>query len=234
MADTSQIKEHMEVIGADGVHVGTIDAVEGNRIKLTKADSGSHSGHHHYLSMGLVATVEGDKVRLSANGDAAVLLEEEQGGEALPDKRSGTGIVSGMGAAAVGVVAAAAGAAVMQQRKSRQEDDFELRLETDENVRLISSKKVEGHAGGRQDRRDARHHPELHGRQIYRPGCLCRDVVRRNDGPRLILVSAPWPVLEYDVEKDGYALDITKEQMADAPRFEPNNEPDSAPNIGGA
>jgi hypothetical protein len=24
------IKEHMEVIGADGVHVGTVDKVEGN------------------------------------------------------------------------------------------------------------------------------------------------------------------------------------------------------------
>ena len=36
----NQIKEHMEVIGADGVHIGTVDKVEGNRIKLTKADSG--------------------------------------------------------------------------------------------------------------------------------------------------------------------------------------------------
>ena len=27
------IKEHMEVIGADGVHVGTVDKVEGSRIK---------------------------------------------------------------------------------------------------------------------------------------------------------------------------------------------------------
>ena len=32
------IKEHMEVIGADGVHVGTVDKVEGGRIKLTKKD----------------------------------------------------------------------------------------------------------------------------------------------------------------------------------------------------
>ena len=40
MADLSQIKEHAEVIGADGVHVGTVDGVEDNRIKLTKSDSG--------------------------------------------------------------------------------------------------------------------------------------------------------------------------------------------------
>ena len=79
MTDLSQIREHMEVIGADGVHVGTVDKVEGHRIKLTKADSGegAHAGHHHYISTGLVADIEGDRVRLSANGDVAVTFEEE-------------------------------------------------------------------------------------------------------------------------------------------------------------
>ena len=83
MTDLTQIKEHMEVIGADGVHIGTVDKLDGHRIKLTKADSGSHSDHHHYISTGLVAGIEGDKVRLSANGDAAVLLEEEKSGAGL-------------------------------------------------------------------------------------------------------------------------------------------------------
>ena len=80
MTDLSQIREHMEVIGADGVHVGTVDKVEGDRIKLTKADSGegSHEGHHHFISQGLVAEIEGDQVRLSANADVAVTFEEEQ------------------------------------------------------------------------------------------------------------------------------------------------------------
>ncbi|NML95576.1 DUF2171 domain-containing protein [Novosphingobium olei] len=75
-----QIREHMEVIGADGVHVGTVDHVDGHRIKLTRKDSGSgsHEGHHHYISLGLVAGVEGDKVRLSANGDVAYGMEEEK------------------------------------------------------------------------------------------------------------------------------------------------------------
>jgi hypothetical protein len=79
MIDLSQIKEHAEVIGADGVHVGTVDHVEGDRIKLTKADSGEggHEGHHHYISKGLIASVHGDTVRLSANGDVAVTFEEE-------------------------------------------------------------------------------------------------------------------------------------------------------------
>ena len=52
MTDSNKIKEHMEVIGADGVHIGTVDRLEGNRIKLTKKDSGqgSHQGHHHYIA----------------------------------------------------------------------------------------------------------------------------------------------------------------------------------------
>lgn len=87
MADLSAIKEHMDVIGADGVHLGTVDKVEGDRIKLTRADSGSHADHHHYISAGLVAEIEGDKVRLSANAANAALLEEEEGGGAIADKR---------------------------------------------------------------------------------------------------------------------------------------------------
>lgn len=80
MASTEDIKEGMEVIGADGVHVGTVDRIEEKRIKLTRPDSGegSHKGHHHYLSVGLIAEVEGDKVRLAAKGDVAVTLFEEE------------------------------------------------------------------------------------------------------------------------------------------------------------
>ncbi len=85
MGDFSTIREHMEVIGADGVHVGTVDKVEGERIKLTKADAGqgSHEGHHHFIARGLVADVEGDRVRLSANADVALSFAEEEGGDAL-------------------------------------------------------------------------------------------------------------------------------------------------------
>lgn len=92
MADLSNINEHAEVIGADGVHVGTVDRVEGDRIKLTKKDSGaqvegaeggSHEGHHHYIDGGLVAEVEGDTVRLSANADVAVTFETEEDGSAV-------------------------------------------------------------------------------------------------------------------------------------------------------
>lgn len=70
----------MEVIGADGVHLGTVESFANGRIRLTRADSGegAHRGHRHYLDDGLVAVVEGDKVRLSANADVAVTFEEEQ------------------------------------------------------------------------------------------------------------------------------------------------------------
>jgi hypothetical protein len=70
----------MEVVGADGVHIGTVDKLEGDRIKLTKKDSGegSHKGHHHYISTGLVAEVQGEKLWLSANADVAVSFEEEE------------------------------------------------------------------------------------------------------------------------------------------------------------
>ena len=76
----TEIKEHMEVIGADGVHIGTVDKVEGDRIKLTRKDSGegSHRGHHHFIDKSLVAGVEGDKVRLSAVGAVAVTMAEEK------------------------------------------------------------------------------------------------------------------------------------------------------------
>ena len=80
MSGFENIKEHMEVIGADGVHVGTVDHIDGDRIKLTKKDSGegSHEGHHHFISRGLVADIEGDQVRLSANANVAITFEEEE------------------------------------------------------------------------------------------------------------------------------------------------------------
>lgn len=80
----NEIREGMEVIGADGMHIGTVDGVEGNRIKLNKTDSShAHEGHHHYIDMGFVADVEGNKVRLSANADVAITLEEERSGKPI-------------------------------------------------------------------------------------------------------------------------------------------------------
>ena len=82
MSNSQNLKSG-EVLGLaqlETVSGGLGDKVEGNRIKLTKADSGegSHKGHHHYIDKGLVTGVEGKKVRLSAIGAVAVTMEEEK------------------------------------------------------------------------------------------------------------------------------------------------------------
>jgi hypothetical protein len=67
----SEIREHMKIIGKDGAPVGTVDRVEGNRIKLTRKDSPEgHKDHHHYIDTKYVGAVEGDVVKLSLNADA--------------------------------------------------------------------------------------------------------------------------------------------------------------------
>jgi hypothetical protein len=83
MSGFEDIREHMEIIGADGVHLGTVDRIEGDRIKMIRADSGvGHQDEHHFIPKGLVAEDEGDKVRLTARGDVvADLFEQERSGE---------------------------------------------------------------------------------------------------------------------------------------------------------
>ena len=87
MSGFEDIREHMEIIGADGVHLGTVDRIEGDRIKMIRADSGvGHQDEHHFIPKGLVAEVEGDKVRLTARGDVvADLFEQEQSGQPLDE-----------------------------------------------------------------------------------------------------------------------------------------------------
>ena len=239
MTGVSGIKEHMEVIGADGVHVGTVDKVEGNRIKLTKADSGEgrHKGHHHYISTGLVASVEGDKVRLSATGANAFMFreEEDQGSAQLisgrkpassqTDRDSNisprTGITAG-----IAVLAAAAGAAFFLRPKKPATDSFELQMQTDEDVRLISSSKVEGTA--------------VYGRNGERLGTIDNFMVDKYSGRVAYavlsfggtfglgssLVPLPWSYLTSDDDRDGYSLGLTKEQLAKAPKFAPSEAPE--------
>lgn len=70
MANASQIKEHMEVVGSDGQHVGTVDRIEGDRIKLTKDDPHAQ-GQHTYLPLNAVASVEKNAVRLNMPAEQA-------------------------------------------------------------------------------------------------------------------------------------------------------------------
>ena len=70
MIDINQIEEHMEVVGSDGQHVGTVDNIG---IKLTKNDP-SAQGHHHYVKLKHVSSVDGGKLVLDA--PAAEVLAE--------------------------------------------------------------------------------------------------------------------------------------------------------------
>jgi hypothetical protein len=74
--DLSQIPEHAPVIGADGVSIGVVDRIEGRRLKIRR--EGALTGRKHYIDVGLIADLEGGTVRLSANADVVVLLEDEE------------------------------------------------------------------------------------------------------------------------------------------------------------
>ena len=242
MARTSGIKQHMEVIGADGVHVGTVDRVESDRIKLTRDDSGrgAHDGHHHYLPAGLIAEVENDQVRLSTTGANALMFQEEEDRGAtslVSDRRQGrsdspanssgwnlggkwTGLA--FGAAALGT----AGAALFARNRKSSSEEFELQLQTDENIRLISSSKVEG--------------TPVIGRNGERLGTIDNFMVDKYSGRVAYAVLSfggtfgfgeslfplPWSLLTYDVRKDGYVLNLTKEQLSNAPKFKPSESPE--------
>jgi hypothetical protein len=63
MMFVGQIKDGQTVVGSDGGHVGTIDELSGQLLKLKKNDPES-TGAHHYLDIGLVVAVEGDTIKL--------------------------------------------------------------------------------------------------------------------------------------------------------------------------
>jgi len=69
---TSDIREKMKVIGSDQQPVGTVDKVEGERIKLTRSDPQA-GGQHHYIPADWVDSVEGDQVRLRQKAQDARL-----------------------------------------------------------------------------------------------------------------------------------------------------------------
>lgn len=71
MIDTQKIKEHMEVCGSDGAHVGTVDCLKGaDKIMLTKNDPAS-GGQHHLIPAAWVDKID-DKVRLKKSARDAM------------------------------------------------------------------------------------------------------------------------------------------------------------------
>jgi len=62
MFEKIRIKEHMEVTDATGQHVGTVDEVEDDRIKLTKSDA--MDDQHHFIALDAVKKLDDNRVVL--------------------------------------------------------------------------------------------------------------------------------------------------------------------------
>jgi len=70
MVAPTSIKEHMEVVGSDGVHVGKVDHMEGqDQVKLARSDEDS-GGEHHFIPLAWVDHVD-SKVHLKQAGAEA-------------------------------------------------------------------------------------------------------------------------------------------------------------------
>ena len=83
-----RVTEHMEVVGSDGQHVGTVDKVRDGRIVLTKSDS-SAGGHHHSIPCGWLESVD-DKVTLNKTAEQAMQAwRDEETNRALFEREGG-------------------------------------------------------------------------------------------------------------------------------------------------
>ncbi len=70
MVQPAEIREHMEVVGSDGGHVGRVDHILGEDIELAKLDLGAGL-KHHLIPLDWVERVEGDTVCLNRTKDTA-------------------------------------------------------------------------------------------------------------------------------------------------------------------
>lgn len=275
MVQTIDIKEHMQIIGADGAPVAIVDKVEGQRIKLTRDDGhGGKRDHHHYLPLNLVADIEGDTLRLSTTAaNAQTFLEEESGkpvmGEKTGDAQTSAFAFGGAGAsgqasggassqgissqpaqkiappmsasekadakstsktkgiaAALGVAAVGAAAFGASKLIKGRSDNDSIPLDNDENMRLISSAKVEGTT---VLDRDGTSVGTIQNVMIDKyTGRVAYAILSFGGtfGFGATLFPLPWAALRYDEEQDGYRLNVTKEQLTDAPKFEARDTPE--------
>lgn len=83
----NQVSEHMEVVGSDGEHIGTVDKVRGDRIILTKNDTEA-GGHHHSIPSSWIESVD-DKVKIRKSSiEAKTAWRDEERNGALFNDRS--------------------------------------------------------------------------------------------------------------------------------------------------
>ncbi len=72
MFEKLRIKEHMEVTNFEGQHLGTVDDVDGDKIKLTRSDSSDDM--HHYMPLDSVDRIDDNRVYLKQNATIPVGL----------------------------------------------------------------------------------------------------------------------------------------------------------------
>ena len=277
MVATLDSKEHMKIIGADGLPVGTVDKVVGERIKLTRDDGhGGKMDHHHFLPVNLAADIEGDTLRLSPTAAVAMTFREEESGKVVTNepmssakdsafafsrsegkasgdavsattsqksvpvppvrttpeaKKSSTGIglgaalgVAALGAAALGASKLAGGGKLPKIGKKDARDA--IPLDDDETMRLISSAKVEG---TRVLDRDGMSVGTIQSFMVDKyTGRVAYAILSFGGtfGFGATLFPLPWGALDYDDAQDGYVLDLTKDQLASAPKFEARDAPE--------
>lgn len=83
MFEKLRIKEHMEIADANGQHLGTVDELDGDTIKLTRSDSGD--GRHHFVALDSVDRIDDNRIYLKAGAPAP------QAHDRVPEQMSQTG-----------------------------------------------------------------------------------------------------------------------------------------------
>lgn len=82
----NQVNEHMDVVGSDGEHIGTVDKVRGDRIILTRSDPEA-GGHHHSIPSSWIDTVDDKvKIRKSSTEAKSAWRDEERNGALFGDR----------------------------------------------------------------------------------------------------------------------------------------------------
>ena len=77
--DLGNIRPAMEVVGSDGEHLGAVDHVDHNRMKLRRNDPAS-GGEHHWLAQDSTMRLSvppADRARQSWQGEAAAASPRE-------------------------------------------------------------------------------------------------------------------------------------------------------------
>lgn len=84
----SKVEEHMEVVGSDGEHVGTVDKVRGDRILLTRTDKDA-GGIHHSIPSRWIQLVDTKVTLAKSAADAKAAWKDEERNSAMFDYGDG-------------------------------------------------------------------------------------------------------------------------------------------------